>query len=1578
MDFIIRRKTFISMVFIAMVMLGVISYTRLPMELYPTPEMPEMVVMVNSSIDVSPEYMESQAIVPLEGVIGQLEGVKEISSMSSRQNGTIQITYNEGVNLKYAQLRLQEKINEAKADIPEEFNVVVNKVDQRSISNEFMSLQLLGEGGVDRLRNLADKEISDPLLNVNGIASVNIYGGREKTVTVEIEPDVAKAYSLTPYRIRQLFQNGQSDRTFVGEVYEAEKRFFVNISAEFSDISDIGNVVVNSQSGIKLKDIAKITFGSKKETSYSRVNGKDAITILLVNDKTVNLIDLSHKTREVIDKLNKDLKLVGGELIIQSDSAETMEKNIDQIIHLALVGGLLAVLILWFFLRNIRLVAAVSLSIPISVYAAFNFFYAFGITINSLSLVGMALAIGMLVDNSVVVLENIYRLASRGMNIYDAVVKGTAEVWRSILASTLTTICVFLPFFYTDDVVVKLIGRQIGISIVSTVLISFLVALLFIPMVTYLILNRQKEESKISIFEKISIRNRLVQVYMLLLKSAMRNPLATILGGVVIFFVTLFASLATQTQKLEEVEDNTIHVYVTMNSGATLDKTDQLVAKLENSILEIAEVKTVTSKIQEESATVDVTLKDDYKKIDKRDFDAVKKDVQSILDKNDQNAELSFEQSSSNEQFGISGGGGMNQSMRMERMMGIGTNEERIDIKGSDFEMMKKVADDMKYYLQDLDEISSVRSNLASNRPEVDLKFDPELTGRNNMAMNNVMNELTSFNKEVESGLKFKQNNEEYNIIIRTDTVSELPPMRMHDLEELNVQNSDSATYQLQDIAKIYYSSGISRINRVNQQKEIELTYRFTTEINDDKDMLEAARSEVDQLIASVPIPPGIAVQVVHEEDDYAAYYPLIAIAFFLIFVILASVFESFSTPFVLMFSIPLAAIGSLLLLIFSGNTLLSANTLTGFIILLGVVVNNGIILIDYSNILQKRGYRMQRALMLAGLARLRPIMITAITTIIAMVPLAMGDSQYVGIIGAPFALTVIGGLAFSTILTLVFIPTFYSGLNNALAWFRNLPLWLKLLQYTLFILGGLLIYFKMSSFLWQMVAVVLLITVVPGVVWFILNSLRKAQETVIPAGEPIVIRIQNLVKVYDRPARFFREWEGGKLIREHSGEANEYRTWNDLSELEWKVPLLGFVFYFTFFYLENGLWQFLFEAMVYFMALDVLGVMVKFFAGKGKWEKVSKGAVWAFHWFYPLLAIAYLYWIHRNIGGVIVAAVMVYMALAIDSISRKIHDEKININRLGRDKGLRRAIYQFVLSIPVIGKKNQPFRALKGVSLEIGNGMYGLLGPNGAGKSTLMRAICGINNQSYGKVWFNNIDSDLKREELQGLIGYLPQEFGMYENMTAWDYLQYMAVLKHISNPEIRNGRVQHVLEGVHMWENRDKKIGSFSGGMKQRIGIAQVLLHLPRILVVDEPTAGLDPRERIRFRNLLVELSRERIVIFSTHIIEDIASSCNQLAVLRKGRVQYVGSPRNMTNSAKGHVWELMINEDEFEEYTRNFNVAHNYKVDEKIRLRIVSKDQPHADAISVEPNLEDAYLWLQKGSARVKHADSSTKSV
>jgi len=249
------------------------------------------------------------------------------------------------------------------------------------------------------------------------------------------------------------------------------------------------------------------------------------------------------------------------------------------------------------------------------------------------------------------------------------------------------------------------------------------------------------------------------------------------------------------------------------------------------------------------------------------------------------------------------------------------------------------------------------------------------------------------------------------------------------------------------------------------------------------------------------------------------------------------------------------------------------------------------------------------------------------------------------------------------------------------------------------------------------------------------------------------------------------------------------------------------------------------------------------------------------------------------------------------------------------------------------------------------------------------MRIICGVLDQSYGKIFINGIDTLEKREELQGLIGYLPQEFGTYENMTAWGYLDYQAVLKGITNTELRYERLTYVLNAVHMFEKRDHKIGSFSGGMKQRIGIAQILLHLPRILVVDEPTAGLDPRERIRFRNLLVDLSRDRVVIFSTHVIEDISSSCNQVAVINKGQLKFIGPPQQMATLAEGHVWQFNLPAEEFETLSQKQLIVHHRSDADVIRVRCVSSEKPHADAELVKPVLEDAYLCLLKGIVEVK---------
>jgi multidrug efflux pump subunit AcrB/ABC-type multidrug transport system ATPase subunit len=1570
MDFIIKRKILISMLFLGLTMLGYISYKKLSVELFPNAQLPTLIVQVGTPLEMDPSFIETQAIIPIEGAIGTLEGIEKIESNISSRYGTIMIYYNQNADLKYANLKLQEKIDIIKSSIPVEFIINVIKIDLEQLTNQFMELQVRGEGGIDRIRNIADREIKPELENIDGIAGVQIYGGQENSIEVRLNEKACKANEISINQVRTILNNNRANKTFAGKVVDGSNDFFVNITSEYTDVKEIGNIIIKSSGPVLLRDVAEIYFGVKEQSSHSRVNGLDAVTITLVNDNQANLIDLSHSALDQVDKLNNKLAPTGVEIVVQNNSAETMEKNINEIINLAITGGLLAIMILWFFLRNIRLVTIIAVSIPVSVYAAFNFFYAFDISINSLTLVGMALAIGMLVDNSVVVLENIYRLAGQGKDPDDAVKQGTFEVWRSIFASTLTTVVVFLPFIFSNNFMVKMIGKNIGVSIVSTLVISLTVALLFIPMATNFLLTHSRDTDS-QIFKKLSLHNRLIQGYHLVLKASMRKPAATIISTLVIFFASLLISLTLSITSSQEVQTPTFRLSVTMPGGSTLEKTDAVVSEIESRLASLPEKEDIVSRIEEEKATVTINLAKEWAKNSKRSLPEIKNDI-SEKTKNISAAEVSMDELSTGGGFTGSGGETYNPGSDFMNLLGIGSTKESIVIKGQNFVQMKNLADDIKSYVDDLSTISSSGINVQDNKPEVHLQFDMDYIGRNNFTLNNLSTALSSFGREYSSGATFRQGTESYDIMIKyadeTGEAKIIKDKTIDDLKHLEVSSPSGSVMEMEELSNIIFTSGMGNIHRENQEKRITVTYNFNEEIKNSKDLLEGARQEIESVVAGLNIPPGIAVEVVHEENQLEDFYYLIGIAFLLIFMILAAVFESLATPVVLMFSIPLAALGSLIALILTGNSLLNANTLTGFLILIGVVVNNGIILIDYTNILRKRGNRVQRALMTAGVARLRPILITASTTVIAMVPLAMGQAEYVSTIGAAFAITVIGGLTLSTLLTLVFIPTFYIGLETALKWLYSQSLRNKIIQFMIFGIMIFLIYTYIDKFLWKLITTIVAVILVPAGTWFVMNSLRKARETVISPDENINIHVQSLVKIYERENRWAREWKAGARIRKRLGLEKEITSWKDLSQIMWQFPLLAFIIYFTYIYLDKGFWIFIFSILSWFFLSAIwtkTKELLNNIAEKNKNTLIKKttGIIdFVVFWIIPF---ANLIWFQAKWDNLVVVLILgsVWVAgLFIYKTGEKLTRENIDIYRLeGRFKGFRKAVYKIVAAVPLIGKKKKPFKALSCVTLNIGNGMFGLLGPNGAGKTTLMRIICGILEQSYGKVWINGMDTQKMREELQGLIGYLPQEFGSYENMTAHDYLHYQAMLKNIIDVKTREERVTYVLKAVHMEERRNDKIGSYSGGMKQRMGIAQILLHLPRIMVVDEPTAGLDPRERIRFRNLLVELSRERVVIFSTHIIEDISSSCNQVAVLNKGKLRYFGKPIDMTKEAEGHVWQFNIPARDFNDFVSSHLVVHHMSEGNNVRVRVISDQSPWEGAINAIPNLEDAYLWL-----------------
>ncbi|MCK4549660.1 MAG: efflux RND transporter permease subunit, partial [Candidatus Krumholzibacteria bacterium] len=913
---------------------------------------------------------------------------------------------------------------------------------------------------------------------------------------------------------------------------------------EYLDIADLEKIVVYPEGPVLLGDIAEIYFGVKKQEDITRVNGMETVSIMLMKDQMVNMIEVSDRALETVERLNRELRGKEMEIVVQYDGAESIRSNIGLIVRLAVIGGLLAIIILWFFLRNLRLVFVIALSIPISVYIAMNFFYAAGISINSLTLIGIALAIGMLLDNGVVVLENIYRLAAKGIRADRAVIQGVSEVWRSITAATATTITVFLPFVFSSNFIVQSLGKHIGVSIVSTLIVSLAAALLLVPMVSHYFLSRSKTPRY---SPEQSSGGRMMEIYRVMLKTGMRYPARTTVGALVIFFVSIILCVGLSIGSARVEDTGSFDIFLVMPRGSTLESTDAAVRDIEDRLEGIAEKEDVISRIYEEDARITVKLKEGYSDIDRRNLSQVKSDARQRVD-NFRTGEISFDEPTSSTRYRGNRGGGMGSVMG--RFFGFGGQQMSIVVKGSDFQAMSRFAGNLVEYIDDLTSTASAQVDVIPGSPEIQLMFDMPLLTWNDLTLQSISGELNSFQPEQATGRFFKDGTDEYEIIIRSSGVEE---RRTDDLREMSIQSPAGAMIDLEEVSDIVYSRGMTRIRRVNQEKQISITYSFIDEINDSRKLLDAAELELEDLIAGLVVPQGMAVEMVEEDSGISDFKFLIFAAFLLIYMILASVFESLTTPVVMMFTIPLAAIGSLWLLILTGTSIMDPYTLTGFLILLGVVVNNGIILIDYSLILRRRGYRSTRALMMAGQARVRPILITAITTIAAMIPLAMGKEEEVSVIGAPFAITVIGGLTVSTIFTLVFIPVVYSGLDSAMRWMRGLDWRIKSAQGLSAVLGIWLIWAKIDSLIWRSALIATLIMAVPAAAWFILASLRKASEKVIDQGSAITITIRNLVKIYDQPSKFAREWKKGDRIRERRGTV---RT-SDPGDLLWQIPLL-------------------------------------------------------------------------------------------------------------------------------------------------------------------------------------------------------------------------------------------------------------------------------------------------------------------------------------------------------------------------------------------------------------------------------------
>jgi len=1560
-NFSIGRPVTTAMFFLGVSLLGLISLARLPVELMPEVVYPEVFVTVLQQ-GMAPEQVERELVMPIEEQVSQLEGIVELTSTAALNRGNVRISYEPGTDMKFALLQVQSRMDRLQPSFPARTQINVQRFDEGDLSATVMELQILAEGAdLNWLRDYAEENIAPELAAVEGVVTAQVLGGRQSAVEIVAAPDRLQAYGLSLSDVRTALQDANRPRAYLGAVYDGSQVFAVSFQGQFTDLRQIDRALVDPAIPLRLGDVAEVNYGLQQRSDLSRVNGQSAVGVLIQKEDEANLIAVADAVKEAIAKLNRDFAHEGVSLIVTNNQAELMEDSLDTLKQAAGVGLLLGLVVLFLFLRNARFVAVLLLAIPASLLATFNLMYAWDLTLNVLSLCGLALAMGMLTDNSIVVMESIFKHFERGKTATEAARDGTAEVSKAVVAATATTALVFLPVVFIQSDFQDIL-RELALAITFPLLASLLVALSLVPAVAARMLGRQWTEPLGT--------GQLMAMYTLLLKAGLRHRAVVAYGVLLALLATLVAAFFLMLEQEVIAEETQFSVYASLGDGATLDATDAVLQQIEDAVRELPGVERFTTSVQEGQGSVTVMLLDRDERPEQVSAEELKDQLEGELQEISGGALIGFEPQASS--FGRGGGrggrgGGGGRGGRGGGSGGFnlqaGAASETALIKGYDFSTLQMIADDLQYRFEELEEIdpNSIRPDLQRSAPEIQVIPQPMALFDQDLRVNQVLSAVSDANPEgFQAQTDFlKADGSEIPIEVRPTEDPEADGPGREGVGAIAVLGGAGEYVPLGELAHVRSDEGRNNILRTDQSRRVNLSYQFADEIVESQPLLDAARELVRGMVQDLVLPVGYSIEIIEVETD-SVYYWMMGIAAILTYMVLAALFESFAAPLIIFGTLPTAAIGSCWALMLTGTGLTSQAgpmALLGFIVLIGIAVNNGIILIDAIGTLRyEEGFRRERAVLAAGRSRVRPILMTSATTLLGVMPLALdfgGDYE----VWPPFAIAVLGGLAVSMVSTLIFVPVAYMGLDQVRRWLEDIG------RVGVGVATGIAgaataaLYWESDSLFWT--------ALVPLPLWLLLLAMvsvaqrvHRARAARTSAGTVQVIRLQTLTKIYGAPGRFRREWarfdRRDERLRARGIDPVDRKSVKD--GLSWKLPLLALMgFLHTYF--ENALWLYLLSLASWGLVAHLLREAAELCVGK-----TGRGLRGLARWAVPLVFVAY---VHHSLAlpSLTLASLLAWLGYRVARVwADRVRRGAVDLEALaGRLAWLRRPVYGGAAALPLIGVPPPTFQALYGVNLEIGRGMFGLLGPNGAGKTTMMRIICQVLKPSSGSVAFDGINIT-RFGPVQGVIGYLPQYFGLYEHMSAYQYLDYRALLEGFRDSGLRRERVAASLQQVNLEERQDDAIGSFSGGMKQRVGIAQTLLHLPQIIVVDEPTAGLDPVERIRFRNLLARISQERIVIFSTHIVEDISGSCNRLAVLASGRILYQGTPRTMRDLASGHVWETVVAEEGFEQVDREVRVISHLRTPEGIRARFLAAEGWRGlDAVPVDPTLEDAYLHL-----------------
>jgi hydrophobic/amphiphilic exporter-1 (mainly G- bacteria), HAE1 family len=1034
----IRRPIAVTMLFVAVILLGMISFSRLPIDLLPDVSYPQLVVYTTYP-GAAPAEVERFVTEPVERAVATVPGVQRLESTTREGVSLVTIRFAWGADMDFAALNVRERLDALRDVIPEMASrPSVLRTDPQA--DPVMALSVAGPGDPRELRELTEAVFKRRLEQIDGVAQAVLTGGVEREIRVEVDPGRLESLGVSMEEVRSALDAANASAPG-GTILRGRSRYALRTLGEFQTVAEISRVPVRSgdregadgegiASFVTVGDIAHVEDGVRERESIARYDGREAVGLLVFKAAGTNTVRVADRVHGVLEELRAEFPAV--DLEVATSQAGFISESISNVVQALLWGGILAFLVLFLFLRDPRYPVAIAIAIPISVVGTFSLLDLFGVSLNIMSLGGLALGVGMLVDNSIVVLENIFRHREEGKAPSLAAAAGAEEVQGAITASTLTTISVFGPIIYIEGVAGELFGA-LSLAVAFSLLTSLLVALTLLPMMA----ARWGEEGEhrpgwigrtvrragrgmgtalgrltrrpLDAFDRLY--DRLAGRYHGLLGRALerRGRVLGIAGGLLVAAVAVGILLPRSV--LPEVDQGAFSVRIELDRGTPLEETSRVAARLEDHLRADAAVAAVFTRVGRQEAAGGVEMREsglhtgtvDVRLVDGAATAPVVRRLRESMEAEIRAGALSVE---------------TGQATALGTLLGGADADIAVRIRGDDEEAVLAYANAVTGRLRAEGRLTNVRLGAELGQPEYRVEIDRERAAAYGIEPARIARAVETYMRG-ETATEFVDFDRRVPIVVR---LPEADRQRLETLDRLTVEG-----VPLRELVRTEAALGPAEILRIEQGRILPVYADVAS--GGVAAGIAAARSA----IADLETPAGVRTEIGGENEEMHRAFRDLAFAFglalLLVFMILAAQFESLFHPFTILLAVPLAIVGAVAALGITGSGL-NTMSLIGVVILVGIVVNDSIIKVDLINQLRARGHERRRAVMEAGMARLHPILMTTVTTVIALLPMAMGIGRGADL-RAPLAIAVIGGLAVATLLTLIVIPVVYEMVDD-------------------------------------------------------------------------------------------------------------------------------------------------------------------------------------------------------------------------------------------------------------------------------------------------------------------------------------------------------------------------------------------------------------------------------------------------------------------------------------------------------------------------------------------------------------------